>query len=162
MLQHTGYARTGAAHVLHMTETQMLFKATALDYLEHDGPVTVIRPLSPDTDRYDPEVGPMFKVRSAAGVEFDAFADELRDPPSPGFREAFDKFIARGRDDWPDVDGKLEHPLRADATVSPESTESGPSVDEVVARVMDETPDGDAFNLNDALRLAVRIARGEV
>lgn len=56
------------------------FKSSAsTDFREHNGPVTVIRPLSASNpeDRYDDEVGPMFRVLSAAGVEFDAFGDEL-------------------------------------------------------------------------------------
>lgn len=137
-----------------MTETQKLFKATALEYLEHDGPVAVIRPLSPDTDHYDPEVGPMFKVRSAAGVEFDAFADELKDIPAPDEAEA-------GSERRPSNIAPAELNLARRRLATKLLDVAGPSVDEVVARVMDETPDGDAFNLNDALRLAARIARGE-
>ena len=135
-----------------MTETQKLFKATATDYRQHDGLVTVLRPLASTTDNYDPESGPMFKVRSAAGIEFDAFADELRNPVSSGFLEAFDNFVAHGREAWPDVDGNFEPPAPASAPLTAE---------EVVQRVLNETPDGDSFDLNDALHLAVRIARGE-
>lgn len=41
--------------------------------------VEVVRPLDPNNpaDSYDEEVGPMFRVRTANGHEFDAFGDEL-------------------------------------------------------------------------------------
>lgn len=112
MLQHHGYARCtpkeGAAHVVTMTYTQKTFTATADHLREHDGLVTVLRPLDTTNDRYDPEVGPMFVVRTATGLEFDAFGDELTEPVSPHFAETFEKFLAHARSDWPDIDGNLE------------------------------------------------------
>lgn len=47
---------------------------------EFDGQtVTVIRPLDPNNpaSNLDEEVGPMYRLRSLDGREFDAFADEL-------------------------------------------------------------------------------------
>lgn len=59
--------------------THVFKSSDSTDFSEHNGPVTVIRPLDasrPD-DAYDDEVGPMFRVSSASGVVFDAFGDEL-------------------------------------------------------------------------------------
>lgn len=57
------------------------FKSTTASLAYLNGPVTVIRSLDPDNpeDSYDAEVGPMFRVRSDKGREFDAFGDELTD-----------------------------------------------------------------------------------
>lgn len=172
-----------------MTDTQKMFKATAIDYLQHDGPVTVLRPLSPDTDNYDEEVGRMFRVRSAAGVEFEAFGDELKDipetpepePEAEAIDDSPDPIIlsedditiernaeyidVRMHDDtrpehWPTIFASLTlDDVSARRVAQRLLSVAGPTIDEVVARVLAENPA--AFGSTDAIRLAVQVARGE-
>lgn len=176
-----------------MTDTQKMFKASSIDYLQHDGPVTVIRPLEFAVRRRGlrADAGLMFRVRSVTGIEFDAFDDELNDIPEPTDADpepeeidspepiilSEDDITIERNDEYIDVrmhdDTRPEHwpTIFASLTLDDQSARrlatklldvSGPSVDDILQRVLNETPDGAAFDLNTALRLAAQIARGEV
>lgn len=61
--------------------TNVVFTSLDAGHVKYEGLATVVRPLEGGnpSDHYDPEeVGPMYRVRSFEGAEFDAFHDELK------------------------------------------------------------------------------------
>lgn len=61
--------------------TNVIFTSLDAEHVKYEGQATIVRPLEGNNplDHYDAEeVGPMYRVRTAEGIEFDAFQDELK------------------------------------------------------------------------------------